>query len=29
VLTSADNATPDLGGRMTTSEMGQAIVAAL
>lgn len=29
VLTSPNNATPDLGGRMTTSEMGQAIVAAL
>ncbi len=29
VLTSPDNATPDLDGRMTTSELGQAIVAAL
>ncbi len=29
VLTSPDNATPDLGGRMTTSQMGQAIVAVL
>jgi 3-isopropylmalate dehydrogenase len=29
VLSSPENATPDLGGQMTTSEMGQAIAAAL
>ena len=29
VLASPDNGTPDLGGRMTTSELGQAIAAAV
>ena len=29
VRASPENATPDLGGSMTTSQLGQAIVSAL